>query len=266
MPQFAITTKYADHPITVSGEDLLEIHEAVARIDELQRDADVLRKKGAEHVILEFHRSEAGDGKEYPYYGFRDAMKFRTVTLGRTEGTVPFFPKGEAGYFEAKPQDGSGAPHPAEREQRPTTPVGEGSGGTKTEQYVSPLADTPNPFGTDKPASPVDRLKAKADEKGLTPQGWQAMLGSGNVKIVDELPTAQVEAAIQALDNVAFVQNNNAQGIVLYTRAQTQSKPDVERQPLVDTAIQFVQQKFASNPPLVDSTVAELTQIMSTPF
>lgn len=106
MIRFKTTVQYGDQTIEVEADDLAELHKAVARMQELHTDAKLLRQKtNCQHVALRFYTDKEGND----YFGFRDEESRANISFGRykEKQTVPFFPKGDAGYFapNAVPDD-----------------------------------------------------------------------------------------------------------------------------------------------------------------
>ena len=102
MLNFKMTTYHGGDTIVVESDDFAELHRTVARIQELQKDAQFLTNKGAQGINLEFHTNAEG----HEFYGFRDTGAYQTVTFGQNKEKVgvPFFPKGEDGYFKPDSQ------------------------------------------------------------------------------------------------------------------------------------------------------------------
>lgn len=113
--QFRVHVPYGDGTIEVTADTFAEIHEAAARLYELERDAAYLRSRGAKHAVPDYHL----DGEKNAYYGWREHATGKSVTFGQNKEkglSVPFFPKGEAGYWEPEgtPQ-ANGKHEPAQR-------------------------------------------------------------------------------------------------------------------------------------------------------
>lgn len=120
MPTFTAKINYAGHEITVSADDFAELHRALSGIEELHRDHAFLLEKGADHVVCVYRR----DKEENEYYGLQDASSRKNVTYGtkREKDLIPFFPKGEKGYYE--PEAGRESQQ-ADRAPRPQAPAEE---------------------------------------------------------------------------------------------------------------------------------------------
>ena len=97
--QFSCTTSYLGEEITVTGDDFSEVHEAIARINELNGDANYLAKKSGSKNLVPDYRTDQ-DGNEY--YGVSVKGSRESVTFGqlREGGLVPFFPKGDDGHYD----------------------------------------------------------------------------------------------------------------------------------------------------------------------
>ena len=97
--QFECTTSYLGKDITVKSDSFEQLHQAISRLDELNRDANFLAKKTGTKNIAPSYRT---DDDDYEYYGVtvRGEGFQPNVTFGKLQkgGLVPFFPKGQEGY------------------------------------------------------------------------------------------------------------------------------------------------------------------------
>jgi hypothetical protein len=114
MTQFEAVIDYAGREVRVQADSFAELHQALAGIEELNRDAEFLKRQGIDDVVPVYRK----DGDENEYYGFQDRYSRRNITFGkkREKGIIPFFPKGDEGYYD--PSQGS-QPQPDERSRRP---------------------------------------------------------------------------------------------------------------------------------------------------
>lgn len=97
--QFECTTSYLGKEITVKTDDFKSLHQALAKVDELNRDANFLAKRaGTKKLRPDFRRDNEGN----EYYGVAEKGGRRNVSFGqlREGGYIPFFPKGEEGYYD----------------------------------------------------------------------------------------------------------------------------------------------------------------------
>jgi hypothetical protein len=81
--------------ITVEADNYKELHRAIAGIQEMERDIEMLKRlSGRDDLVFEFRM----DQDNYEYYGFRSGE--HSVTLGQTDDDrFPLYPKGEDGYY-----------------------------------------------------------------------------------------------------------------------------------------------------------------------
>lgn len=95
--QFEMTVPHGDGEITIKSDDYKQLHEAAGQIADLQRDYRYLKSRGADSVVLNYRES-----KGYKYYGFGNANAYEHVSFGQLMegGIIPFFPKGEEGYYK----------------------------------------------------------------------------------------------------------------------------------------------------------------------
>ncbi len=114
MTQFEAVIDYAGREVRVQADSFAELHQALAGIEELNRDAEFLKCRGIDDVVPVYRK----DSDENEYYGFQDRTSRRNITFGkkREKGIIPFFPKGEEGYYEPSR---SARPQPDERSRRP---------------------------------------------------------------------------------------------------------------------------------------------------
>lgn len=116
MTQFEAVITYAGREVRVQADSFAELHQALAGIEELNRDAAFLRRQDIDEIVPVYRK----DSDENEYYGFQDRNSRRNITFGkkREKGIIPFFPKGEEGYYD--PSRGArDAPQPEERSRRP---------------------------------------------------------------------------------------------------------------------------------------------------
>lgn len=129
MTTFEAVIDYAGREIRVQADSFAELHEALAGVEELNRDADFLRRQGIDDIVPVYRK----DADENEYYGFQDRNSRRNITFGkkREKGIIPFFPKGDEGYY-----DPSEAPRrsPRKAEQSRQRP----SRGQRTRQAADP--------------------------------------------------------------------------------------------------------------------------------
>ena len=97
---FESVVSYGDNKMKITSDNIVELHQALAGVSELDRDVQYLRAQGVEEIIPA-HRADK-DGHEY--FGFSSRTDTRNITFGqkREKGIVPWFPKGENGYFDPK--------------------------------------------------------------------------------------------------------------------------------------------------------------------
>ena len=124
MVQFEAQVNYAGQPITVKSDDFAELHRAIARIEDLNRDARFLVEKGAapKAVRPSFRMDQEGNA----YHGVKDVTSGKDVTHGqyREDRIIPFFPKGEDGYYDPSEDTRSRPPRSSEpRSSDPTRPA-----------------------------------------------------------------------------------------------------------------------------------------------
>lgn len=99
MTQFECRTSYLGKEVTVKSDDFAEMHQAIAKIDELNQDANFLaRKTGDTNLSPNFRTDHDGNA----YYGVTVKGRGPNVTFGklRDGGLIPFFPKAEEGYYD----------------------------------------------------------------------------------------------------------------------------------------------------------------------
>ena len=106
MTSFEAVVDYAGKKVKVKSDSFAELHQTLAGVEELNRDAAFLHGQGIEDVIPVYRR----DGQENEYFGLQDRHSRKNVTYGtkREKGLIPFFPKGEDGYYDpAQRTDGA---------------------------------------------------------------------------------------------------------------------------------------------------------------
>lgn len=197
---------YGDQQIHVESDNLKELHDAVARIEELNLEAQLLRDAGASGIVLERH---AHDGNEY--YGFADAgdPTGHVVTFGQYrngEGrTVPFFPR-EDGYWRREEGPGPqpapvAAPEAAAPEAYTSAPV-------ELPQRERPV-QAPPPSDAEPPLASEEQALAMHDElmrNEWTRQPAEVMLYKRyGVKTVAEIPAHKVESVLRDAGNVKLL-------------------------------------------------------------
>lgn len=98
MTTFEAVIQYAGREVRVQADSFAELHQALAGIEELNRDADFLRQQGIDDIVPVYRK----DSDENEYYGFQDRTSRRNITFGkkREKGIIPFFPKGDDGYYD----------------------------------------------------------------------------------------------------------------------------------------------------------------------
>lgn len=98
MTQFEAVAHYAGRRVKIVTDTFAELHQALAGIEELNRDARYLQEQGIEDIVPVYRK----DSDENEYYGFQDRYSRRNITFGkkREKGIIPFFPKGAEGYYD----------------------------------------------------------------------------------------------------------------------------------------------------------------------
>ena len=98
MTKFEAVVDYAGQRVKIMADTFAELHQALAGIEELNRDADYLLKQGIEEVVPVYRK----DNEENEYFGLQDRHSRRNITFGkkRENAAIPFFPKGEEGYYD----------------------------------------------------------------------------------------------------------------------------------------------------------------------
>jgi hypothetical protein len=135
MTQFEAIVEYAGKRVNVKSDSFEELHAALAGIEELNQDAEYLRREQDIDDVIPVYRRDDDDNE---YFGLQDRRSRKNVTYGtkRGEALIPFFPKGADGYYDpdtmgprgderrrngAQQQNGSrqhGAPQPQQRAER----------------------------------------------------------------------------------------------------------------------------------------------------
>lgn len=106
--KFSTVVYYGDLPVTVEADNLSEFHQAVAGLQELNNDCAYLVERVApERITFRFYIDSEGN----EYYGFQAPDSRRNITFGknREKQVVPFFPKGEEGFYAPDSAPSSGA-------------------------------------------------------------------------------------------------------------------------------------------------------------
>ena len=135
--QFECTTSYLGKDVTVKTDDFKQLHQAISKIDELNQDANFLAEKSGKKRLSPDYRTDQDHNE---YFGVSVKGKSReSVTFGqlREGGLVPFFPKGEDGYYDGQSRRGAGGQQQngqrqqqgAQRQQEPAPQQGAPSGG-----------------------------------------------------------------------------------------------------------------------------------------
>lgn len=148
MTTFEAVVDYAGTRVKVSAETFAELHEAIAGIEELNRDADFLKDQGVSELVPVYRK----DSSDNEYYGFQDQYSRRNVSFGkkREGGIIPFFPKGADGYYD-----------PSAHQRNP---------GPQSQQAAPPEERTPN--GSRRPRRRDDRRRPRRETNHLgRPQG-----------------------------------------------------------------------------------------------
>lgn len=101
MATFKTTVDYGGRKIIIETDDFRELHQAVARIEELSADAAYLATRlqsTGDTVGFRYFIDSGGN----EYFGFQGKKTHCNVTFGqyREKQVVPFFPKGEEGYYD----------------------------------------------------------------------------------------------------------------------------------------------------------------------
>jgi hypothetical protein len=103
MIQFEAQADYLGRTVTVKSDNFEEMHQALAGVAELNRDFRYLA--GLDGVkpaqLVPAYRVD-GEGNEY--FGVQDGVSGKNITFGRKreKGAVPFFPKGQDGFYDPK--------------------------------------------------------------------------------------------------------------------------------------------------------------------
>lgn len=143
MTTFEAEINYAGREVRVQADSFAELHQALAGIEELNRDAEFLLRQGIDEVVPVYRK----DGDENEYYGFQDRNSRRNITFGkkREKGIIPFFPKGEEGYYDpSTPSRLSRSAQHAEPEERSRR-------SQQRQQHRSPAASNANASSDDLP-------------------------------------------------------------------------------------------------------------------
>lgn len=129
MPTFTAKTTYLGERLEIETDDFAELHEALAGIQELKEDARYLRRRaGLESpaaVVAEYREVE-----DHKYFGVASPDRSASITYGKKKGDghlIPFFPKGEEGWFTrgdgAPSSSASGGASPGAPPDRPRPPA-----------------------------------------------------------------------------------------------------------------------------------------------
>ena len=104
--KFKATVPYIGTEITVEADTFQELHEAIAGVVELNRSGYYLKKQcGEKYHPIPFYRQVDGND----FFGVKDGFSGKNVTFGtfKEKGrAVPFFPKGEDGFYDPQKQEG----------------------------------------------------------------------------------------------------------------------------------------------------------------
>lgn len=130
MGKFTATVRYLNGEITITDDEFLEVHEAMAGIAELNSDFRLLSSKYEipASQIIPSYRNVKGD----KYWGVADAVSGKKIDYGEfkePKTCIPVYPKGEKGYYDYK--DPANAPRKDESSRAPT---GENTGAPRDSQ------------------------------------------------------------------------------------------------------------------------------------
>ena len=202
MVQFEARAVYAGREIIVKADTFAELHQALAGIEEMERDAHFLREKGVEDVIPTYRK----DANENEYFGFKGRRDGRNVTFGkkREGGAFPFFPKGDEGYYD--PAQGRSAPEQSASEQSTPAPrpAGTPAPNVTAGAALSAGEASDEPALDEEPGSvrraQKRRLVDSGAAAGLDPEALQAAAQERFGRSVGELSEQQAEALIEAVE------------------------------------------------------------------
>ena len=219
---FESYVRYGDHAdgtpahVHVKADTFVELHRALAALAELHRDADFLKgKTGAEVVVPERHVT--GDGHEY--LGFclpdRPHVKVNFGTSTDKAHPVPFFPKGDKGFYGGSDADVAAAPAPA----RPSRPaISPGSGRSEGQ-----------------PAA-IAAFESHAQLMQLNGDGCTALLKTFGVGRLGDLTAEQLAEATGLVDTPEAAAQFNAQGWAHKTAGKVAAAPARQRGPVAERA------------------------------
>ncbi len=127
MTSFEAVVEYAGTKVKVKADSFAELHQTLAGVEELNRDAAYLKKQGINEVIPVYRK----DRDENEYFGLQSRYDRRNVTFGtkREKGIVPFFPKGADGYYD--PEEAAAREQPAAPPREPQASNGSRHGGRR---------------------------------------------------------------------------------------------------------------------------------------
>jgi hypothetical protein len=99
MTQFEAVVEYAGKRVKVKSDSFEELHAALAGVEELNQDAEYLRREQDIDDVIPVYRRDDDDNE---YFGLQDRRSRKNVTYGtkRGEALIPFFPKGADGYYD----------------------------------------------------------------------------------------------------------------------------------------------------------------------
>ncbi len=114
MGKFTATTRYLNGEITITADEFLEVHEALAGIAELNADFRYLnQEKGIPAAqIIPMVRHVGSD----TYWGVIDAISGVNVSYGEfrePKTDIPVYPKGEKGFYDYKDRPSESRDKPA---------------------------------------------------------------------------------------------------------------------------------------------------------
>ncbi|MEL6614174.1 MAG: hypothetical protein AAFQ43_00475 [Bacteroidota bacterium] len=196
MLKFTTVVNYGDNQLQVEADNLRDLHDAVARVEELNREAQYLRQAGATGIVLERHRN--GDNE---WYGFGDAADPRhCISFGMYRDgdsrTVPFFPR-QDGYY--RPDDMGPAPTQAPLAQ-PSAPEASGEAPSERAADVPPPSDGVAPVAG---AEGVEQMRAAFQSKSWSQGAARWMLSKRHgVESIAFVPQHKVGAVLRDINNV----------------------------------------------------------------
>lgn len=103
MIQFEAQANYLGRTVTVKSDNFEEMHQALAGVAELNKDFRYIAQLDGVNAaqLVPAYRVD-GEGNEY--FGVQDGVSGKNITFGRKreKGAVPFFPKGQDGFYDPK--------------------------------------------------------------------------------------------------------------------------------------------------------------------